>query len=579
MKKLLLPLLAAGICVSASAITADELAKRSIGTLYFGNFLQELLPVRTTGGMMTKKSGNTLRYDNFLEMGIGSDFELDNAGNLTLKMFTGGEVTNGGKSFVYLTSICDVEQYKFTHRDIGTWYQECWVIDQYGSYSTLKSMSHQTLGSIDAWVFLPANNNQYLLVELLEKSTSEPYGCEAFGGFQLYAFETNATAREYQGMMPSDMYNVDLQIAEDGAFTIKNFLNQGMAYDVDPNAPSFKSKWVSGQIDKETGEVVIPVTEVMGDVDFGAYFDGSNYDNFMGYGYLDSSWNINSFGYWWLIDDCSYYPWFLLDQVQGGYGSPIVGTYTAGAGEHSGASRWVTNGGDCTTSVKTVLDLGHAALYSSYYEGIMGEADRTVIETAVEETSDVALTISNGTYNNGNATVGGMLMTKANGEKVDHYDIYVIPGRYNSIYDGGFVIDDQIGNKNAILVYDGTQASDKDYMFMSSFSHNVPNGGDGTKADFTYFVKTNYKAETGLEPTFHALTVAQMTNSAAEIEANEMAQVTAANGVITIAGSDDEVTVYNAAGAVVYQGMDREIPAAAGVYMVRLGNTVKKVAL
>ena len=49
------------------------------------------------------------------------------------------------------------------------------------------------------------------------------------------------------------------------------------------------------------------------------------------------------------------------------------------------------------------------------------------------------------------------------------------------------------------------------------------------------------------------------------------------NLTIKIYGSDHEATVYNLAGNIVYQGIERIIPVPnPGMYMVRIGNEVQK---
>ena len=579
MKKILLPLLAAGVCASASALTVDDLNGKNVAVVFQGHDMQLSFPVAAMGGTFEKINANTLNLNNLYD-GIGRQFTLDSKGNLTLQLYNGysGPFDWGMGTDIYgVFSLCREVQAQYTY-DGETALLLCW---QYGMLDEeVPSTQHVSLdGDLEGWGFNHRGNagqGPAILLEWMSKDATL-YDIQCFNGFTMYSFPTNATATEYQGNMVSDMYNVDVQIDDDGNMTIKNFLNQGMSYQVNTTNLQYGINWVYGTVDKETGEVVIPIQEVAGDVDFGFLGDGSDYDSFLGDGLFFQD---GPEGYWFWYMGTSYYPWQLIDHNTfdkvGGTAAPVTGTISEGAGQHEGYSRWVSNDGDCITNVKTIIDLDGAGIYASYYDDIVGGADRIVIESANESTTDVTMKVTRSNYFGGHATAVGQLASKANAEKVDHYDIYAVVGNFQSIYDGGFYEDDNIGHRDAVLVYDGSQENEKDYFFMADYDLNT---GDTGNKNITYFVKANYKSETGLEPTFHAMTVANSTNDVEAIEATEAADVTAANGVITIKGTDAEATVYNAAGAVVYQGLDREIPATAGVYVVRLGNTSYKVVL
>lgn len=585
MKKILLPLLAAGLCASAfAATTADDLNGKNVAVILQGNDFQLSFPVAATGSTFTKQSNGTLMLNNIYD-GLARSFTVLSDGSLVLNLYDAGSNGAGpfnwgpGMSEVYgILSACYEGQFYYNfdgEQAICMFWADGFPDEQYPSTSHVLDINTQ---GIEGWGFNHRNSSNYaLLAEWTDRTGNILYDVQCFNGMTIYAFDTNSTVTEYQGDFVADMYNVDVQINGD-KLEIKNFLNQGMSYNVNPQTLEYGINWVEGEIDKENGLVYIPVQYIAGEVDFGFLGDGSYYDTYLGYLTMQFEGLGYVSGHYFYYDGTSYYPWQLIDYstFTGDSAAPVTGTYYTEGGTSTGRNRWVTDGGDCKISVNSVIDLGPAGIYASSMGQVIASADRIKIETQNEQTLDVNVAISAGTYYQGNASVGGMIMTKANGELVDHYDIYALPGRYTSIYDGGFTIDDATGHANAILVYDGTQASTRDYMFMTTFSHDAEDNGN---QDFTYFIKANYKPESGIQPTFHALTPASMANTAAEIEATELAQVTAANGVITIKGTDVEATVYNAAGAVVYQGFDREIPATAGVYVVRLGDTVKKVVL
>lgn len=574
MKKILLPLLTLGICASASAVTVNDLAGKTASIVFQGNDLQLSFPCAAMGGTTSVNKGY-LRVNNFYDT-LGSDFVVSSNGNLTYQFYTGGQETWSGMNLYGVFSECREMQFNY-QMDGETAVLICWqpgMEDMEWPSDLFQDYGNGMYG-------YSFNKRQYeaaILLEYMDKN-AELYDIACFNGFSLYIFDTNATATEYQGQMVSDMYNVDVVIDDsktEDNITIKNFLNQGMSYTTDPKTLSYGVKWVTGTVDKENGTVYFPIQDVAGDVDFGFLADGSYDDSFLGIGTMGSG---TPEGYWFLYLGTAIYPWQLIDasSFNGDSAYGVEGTYSQGAGTHSGTTRWVTNGGDCKTTVANIIDLGSTGIYAAMYGDVIANADRIVIESKSESTAEVEFKIANATYYDGYGNVTGMITSTKNAEGVDYFDIYAVEGNYSSIYDGGFTIDNNIGHANAVLVHDGSQSQDKEYMFQDHFA--LKNSANTGNKVYTFFAKANYKPETGLAPTFHALTTYTAQNSADELEANEAAQVTAANGVITIKGSTDEATVYNAAGAVVYQGYDREIPATSGVYVVRLGNTVKKVVL
>ena len=66
-----------------------------------------------------------------------------------------------------------------------------------------------------------------------------------------------------------------------------------------------------------------------------------------------------------------------------------------------------------------------------------------------------------------------------------------------------------------------------------------------------------------------------------EIEANAGVTISVEGGKITVAGAGDaKVEVFGTNGAAVYSGSAGNLPElAAGIYIVRIGSTVKKVAV
>lgn len=575
MKKLLLLCAAATMSLAASAVTANELDGKTVAIMLCGNDFQYSLPVATCGTTFTKE-GNFLKVSNFYD-GCPRLFSV-NGDKLTLQLYKGEYSSPYMPGYAYVWSLANTAQYKATIEGQTVVY----MVWEYGlETETVTSVQHSAAqdGSQYAWAFNPRNSNQTILLELMDISQGTQNATiadiMAFNNFQLYAYDTNGTATEYQGSMVSDMYNVGVDI--DGTqVTFKNFLNQGLAVKTDPDEVSYAPYFVKGNIDPATNTIEIPIQTIMGEVDFSFLGDGSNNDSFLGDGYIDA--NLPC-GYWFYYLGADYYPWMIIDgstfDKREQTAAPISGTISYDAASHTGNTRWVGHDGDCKTNAITRIELGNVGLYMSSMGDVPLQCDRTVIEAPQEATADVKLTMIKSTHygNLGKAT--GMITSVANTDKVDHYDVYAVDGNYKSINDIGFVNHNTQGHRDAVLVYDGSQENDKDYAFMASYDRQ-PTTGDHV---ITYFVKTNYKPETGLEPTFHAMVPTQSSNSADELTAGDMATVTAANGIITIAGTDAPATVYSASGATVYAGTDRQIAMPAGVYVVNVAGNNFKVIL
>lgn len=571
MKKVLLPILAAGVCASASALSLNDLTNKTVAVMLTGNGFQLSLPVATSSGVFQKTSDSkTLRLSNFYE-GFGSNFQLQ-GDKLVFKTYTGDNKSPFYTDTYAVFSMCEVGMYTATLESGSTIPVMCW---EYGSEDE-SWVANQYAGDpsgVQGWAF--STDGRALLLELMDvsqgTSNATLVDIQCFNSMQIYTYPTNATATEYQGNLIGDMYNVDVTV-EDGKIAIKNFLNLGMSYQVNTSEPSYSLNFIQGTID-EDGIIELPIQEVAGDVDFSFTGQMDDNDSYLGDGQLFTN---GPTGYWFVYMGTTYYPWQLVDYSSfnktTGEASAVTGAMTTGEATHTGTNNWVGNGGDCKTQVETTYEFGPTGIYGAAYDDIIGSADRIVIKSSDESTADVELHIAKATYYDNTAQAIGFITSKANTDLVDHYDVYAVSGKYTSITDSGFVTDNTIGNANAVLVHDGSADTEKDYTFTDAFNHS----GNG---DYTFFVKANYTTASGLAPTFHAMTTVEAQNSAADIDANAAASVTAHNGVITIAGSDAEATVCNAAGAVIYKGYDRSIAVQPGVYMVQLGSTVVKVIL
>lgn len=590
MKKFLLASLAAATVMSASAFTINELTQKQGAVILFGNSFQLSIPVCVSGSSFSKSKDGRLVVNNFYD---GLPVTMKQQGDKLIF-----EDWNGGYSPYYKNTIGSFTKCKngmYTTTLDGTTVQlMCWEYDQSGNglgdfnstayvnYDKNSGVPQQYVG-MQGWAWGDASN--LLLLEYYDVTNgtgnAQLMDIQGFNYWQMYTFDTNASCKEYYEGAVADMYGVDVTINGDKIY-FKNFLNQGMRvqYDYDKNTSALGI--VSGTIDYEAGTVTLPLQDMCYDVDWSFLGTAEGADCFLGDGQLFENGPV---GYWFAYNGTEVFPWILVDGSTfttdgkgNAHAAPLVGLITTGTAKHTGTNKWVSNDGDCKTSIENVISFDNAAIYGSYYDDLVGQCDHMEIVSSSELTADINLRISKSNYYNSNASAIGMLHTSANTTNVSHFDIYAVPGKYTSVKDVNFDHHAEKGHANAVLVHDGSQDADLEYGFSDEYAlpEKLENTGN---RDITYFVKTNYKPETGLEPTFHALTVYNATNAAEDLTSDVNALISVENGNIVIAGTDAPATVYTPAGAVVYNGTSRSIAVAAGIYMVKVADKVEKVVV
>lgn len=267
--------------------------------------------------------------------------------------------------------------------------------------------------------------------------------------------------------------------------------------------------------------------------------------------------------------------------------------YPEGLHHHTFANNWAYDGETDGASLYTIdgdaIELGSICLYDyaskSIYDGF--QANKTLIfKPETEATHYVKLNRNEFGY--GNIALGNpdtylfvdcSLTDFENSDYVESYDLYIVPGNYTSVsgsdfnhadghakgtridlekYATDFVPgdDDRVGLKTL-------SATDGDAV---NFKVLVPeNDLKATDRDGVYsvYVRANYKAESGLTPTFHALTALG-------------SRTTGVDDIITGAVDDENApAVYYNLNGIEMNG-DALTP---GVYIRRQGTTTTKVII
>lgn len=520
MKKFLLSLAACGMALSSMALTTSAFDNKTVAVMCNGHDFQFSLPVSTCSSSITAKGSSQFQIDNFFNgFPITANFS---GNNIVLKDFTGGYSPYYGNNYFGTFFKAKSAQYTATI-DGQTVVFMVWAWPTgdtgYGDYTT---HTYQGGDDISGWAW--GCQGGYTLVNEIydiSKGTNNATLADlaAINGGQIYAYNTNAVASEYQGKAIADMYNVDVTMA-DGKITIRNFLNQGMSSTVDPDNVKYGLNFVNGTYD-ENGNINLPIQEISGDFDWGFLGDGSDNDCFMGMGALDTGLPE---GYWFAYYGTDYYPWYLVDYTtwdpKSFTAASIDGYYTTGEATHNTTNRWhPTCGGDLSTTTGSTIVFDNVGIVATMWGEVVGQADKIEINSPVDKTANIGMKISKASYWNENCYVKGSLIGAENADLVDHFDIYAVPGNYKSVSDGGFFFDDEKGHYDAVLVYDGSDETD-DHEYIFNETYTIPGmENDGTQP-ITFFAKANYKAETGLHPTFHALTTYSVPTSVEALEAD-----------------------------------------------------------
>ena len=265
---------------------------------------------------------------------------------------------------------------------------------------------------------------------------------------------------------------------------------------------------------------------------------------------------------------------------------------------HRGQTRWVTNGGDCTTWTRLEFSFNDFVALEEDDNSTLDSRVGTIKDTRITPDKEVEVTLGvdilegrlNVRLENENdafltATVP-FVITK-NEHFTTSYDVYVVQGRVSS--------HDQVDMSKAKYIgtvqYDAAKRGE--YSVEGTFTPEVNvKPGETFTDDFTFFVRANYGRETSaststkrmaakLDPTHHDLTTVNFstTTGVNGLINNSLSLQKTPDGIIVNAPENLPVEVYNMAGIKIAEGVaNSEITLnATGVLMVKAGAKVFKV--
>lgn len=267
----------------------------------------------------------------------------------------------------------------------------------------------------------------------------------------------------------------------------------------------------------------------------------------------------------------------------GSQNSKVAGTWESQGPRHIlDETNWVDNGGVLRTIEAVNIRLDNYTLRTPYEHSGKITFDGGYFDTDINFgsvcTNDVDLSIDAFQWHPVDGLAAQLTVTtKENDHYVDHYDIMVAKGEWNSIHDNGFVYDAETGIKDAIL-FSGrpwtkgnataksqlkTMAVDNSKDRTEGFWLDSPTLGSQLAEDgkYTFFVRTVYTEDSGLEPTFHSMTHVEdpgMTTGITSVSADDTS-------------ASDKAEYFNTRGQAI------DTPVTPGIYFKRTGTTTEKI--
>lgn len=303
----------------------------------------------------------------------------------------------------------------------------------------------------------------------------------------------------------------------------------------------------------------------------------------------------------------------------------LLGTYDDTKGvHHNGAENgWVSNGGKRRTFENMSMEvetytyyLNQLLAYRLNFEGgyydtqlegldvtLQTEFVRDPNETSRSANSDPLADVQHTVFHSGNK-VGSPLYDNVkewgivpvmnvirNEQYVDSYELMAVPGSYNTAAELHPHLGEAIQFRRVFVNEGDTliRRDDKPIFNAAEEKNGLYKPGDfrirrnstGTAPEtYTFFIKANYKPETGLTPTYHDIyphTFSADVPTAADIIANDNMRIESELGAIVVRNASYPVAIYDIAGRQVYLGTDDRIELPAGIYVAKCGSYAAKL--
>lgn len=468
MKKEIYAVIAAGILATgaAQAVTVDDLVQYGGDAIeiFYGNYKQRTLHDYVNGYVHFEKVNDStvvlknyyglcdvpfILKDNKLVMAYTEDD--DNPTN-TL------EVESSKYAFIHITPQVAINQVYYSKN--GLRYTSDIITEKNGEYQ----INFNKPVKIEAY---NGSDGNYTLV-----------GREWKNIYSVVVFKPNASITDYDvKAQKARSYKGKVTFNDDNTFTFINFGAKGYGIEnyQSGNMIYSRLKKLTGGFDRDSAEVWMDYQQITSNI-------GALSDN--GYGTV--------YSYKLCRVDTAVTPY---DFYQ-----PLNGPVTFTGAHHTGASAWVTDGGDRRTLETVNMEFRPWSAFNVNLNSNSGQPFVTDTRVTVPDhdvTLDVAFTSVDAatSADNANLNVDAAWKAAKNEWYVASYDLMMVPGKYTAAAD--------VPLDKAVTLAAGVAKSATGCEAQGSVE--APVVESATTVDYTLFIKANYDAATGLTATLHNL--------------------------------------------------------------------------
>lgn len=597
MKKFFLSLCVGALAVSglnAANITAADLVGKKCGVVLSGTNIQ--YPVGQLHICSDVEAGSTA--DEIIIKNFMGAFDLPVTVNSDNTLSLDLDKTYQGKGIYSAYSNIKIQKRDLTdaaYVNINgyTWYAEVYDLSG-GTINSDKAVTDSQY--FDYGYTFQHNDKDGILGFCFQFNGTNEF--DYYGSIELDFFDKSATATQTLTTGDKSTYDVNVLVdLTNNKFRIDNLFNFGIMYvNTFGDNGYYDSSYtgVYGNFDPQTKKLSIDPTEIGGNTCSTKAYGRNNLCDRYGY---SLGWYT---GYWEVEYDVQPDFHYLVSDVQGTTLYGLTGTFDVKSNPYhaKGQNNWVSDGGTTKTYVDINAKIDDAKYYSAQKDSYRVNTSGITIDGKAEVTHQLTINPVKwgvgdfGFYVKANAVPDETTL----GDHIASYDFYLLKGQYDDATAEEFA-DIEKGHSNAICLSDynddtidpqgapalAAEDAGKIDTHINAWIHAEDFGAPDPDGNYTLFVRTNYTPESGLEPTFHALTLlSNPTVTGIDEIRNDDCNwtVKAANGAIVVEGAEGAlVEVYTTAGVQVYKGSESEIAVAPGLYIVRIGDNATKLAV
>ena len=576
MKKFLLSVLVGASAFAASAYTASDFVGKVCGQIWLGNEMNTTAGLRNCYGVFEADPSNA---NNVILKGFNQfDKAVFTVSGSSLKLVN----AEGGFNVVDPTDNSTYEV--FTVASQGKWFQVNYYQSRYyyNWYGPTGASWTGTIQELPAYDCLKVSFSSAALAFIKDVTFQEMFDISKKAFFYVYDANGIQQMQTSNGAKENPIRVSLRSSSEEGMqLGIHNFAEKGWSFrhPDDELVVEMINGGVVANVDAD-GNVTIddqPITGVSKTTGYETYSGG---------------------GYW----VSPYITYTGNDRIRKtDNGGAITGKYVSNGLTVSGENLWhKDHAGDLEVYEDANITLDSWVLYRDLETSSrnMLTVNANSMDFMLPDTPSATMKVDKFGFNDEDGLyVKGELINVANDRMVESYEIYAVPGKYTKITDNGFDCHPEHGHSNAISLtgYDYTlnpanaaakivSKDNRTFEKLLPPSVMLANGWDLNNKEYTFYVRFNFKSS-AVSRAAGAVGFGAMgssgdgtVTSVGEILGGSDVDIRVAGGEIVVSGAEN-VEVYTVSGTQVYAGGEGSVAVQPGMYVVKAGQTVKKVVV